>query len=164
MIACLIKRFFYNLKVPVIPYPHYNVMLGDPSLANVKAVVNTLAQVNYLSLMFLLEFLRGEVAVRESKNKMNPYNLAVCFSQALMRSEMASEASILNAKATVNITFLLLSNFEFIFGDEAARKSLFASHLIGKDKLFEETIQKELAIDVHARLTVQQLRSSLHPE
>lgn len=64
MIACLIKRFFYNLKVPLIPYSHYVRLMKDQSVSSIKAVINDLPKKNYLTLMFLLDFLKNDVASR----------------------------------------------------------------------------------------------------
>lgn len=36
LIACLIKRFFTNLKEPIIPYPVYEALLHDQGVANKK--------------------------------------------------------------------------------------------------------------------------------
>ena len=57
MIACLIKRFFYNLKIPLVPFEPFNKLIKDHSKDNIKKVIKALPQKNYLTLMFLISFL-----------------------------------------------------------------------------------------------------------
>lgn len=48
---------------------------------------------------------------------MSGHNLAICFSPALMRSEKASFADIVNASKSVTVTDILISDFDYIFGN-----------------------------------------------
>ena len=66
LIACLIKRFFYNLKVPLIPFEHYRRLITDNTLPNIKIVIKDLPKKNYLTLLFLVDFLIKDVVPKES--------------------------------------------------------------------------------------------------
>lgn len=65
---------------------------------------------------------------------MNAYNLAVCFSQSLMRSEVPSMADIERAKLSVAVTNTMIINFEDIFGEEEDRKKLFRKRVLEQKK------------------------------
>ena len=134
MIASLIKRFFYNLKVPLIPFKHFEQLMKDQSLNNIKDVVKDLPRKNYITLVFLLDFLIKDVISKEESNKMSAYNLAVCFSQSLMRSEVPSMADIERAKLSVAVTNTMIVSFEDIFGEEEDRKKLFRKRVLEQKK------------------------------
>lgn len=65
MIASLIKRFFYNLKVPLIPFKHFEQLMKDQSLNNIKNVIKDLPRKNYITLVFLLDFIIKDVISKE---------------------------------------------------------------------------------------------------
>ena len=129
LVACLIKRFFYNLKVPLIPYDHYKRLVPNPELANIKAVVKDLPKKNYLTLMFLMDFLKHDVITKETQNKMGSYGIAVCFSQSIMRAETQTEEALMHSKVLVTITNTLIVSFEEIFDDGEDRKNMMAKKL-----------------------------------
>ena len=61
----LIKRFFSNLKVPILPFDLFKKLMHDQGvkdkLIHLKHVIEKLPDINYLSLMFLLSFLKYDV-------------------------------------------------------------------------------------------------------
>jgi hypothetical protein len=82
--------------------------MHDQGVANkrefVKQLIATLPSLNFLSLMFVIDFLRKDVVPVEKETKMSAHNLAICFSPAFMRSEKPSFADILNASKAVIVT------------------------------------------------------------
>lgn len=44
-----------------------------------------------------MSFLKGEVIVRQDKNKMNNYNMSVCFCPCIFRSETPTLADLFNS-------------------------------------------------------------------
>lgn len=90
LIASLIKKFFSNLKVPVIPFDTFQKLMHDQGvkdkIEHVKKNIKTLPRLNFLSLAFLFQFLRNDVIPQEKSSKMTSHNIAICFSPSLMRS------------------------------------------------------------------------------
>lgn len=66
LIASLIKKFFSNLKEPIIPFALFDRLMHDQGVANkrefVKQLLATLPPLNFISLMFVIEFLKKDVA------------------------------------------------------------------------------------------------------
>lgn len=52
----------------------------------IKDVVASLPKLNYLSLMFLLQFLRDDVISNVQFNKMTSQNVSICFAPCLLRA------------------------------------------------------------------------------
>jgi len=100
-----------------------------------------------MTIAFLAEFLLRDVLPNEKYSKMSANNLAICFSPSLMRSEKASMADILNASKSVNITNIMLANFEEIFGNDEERNMMYKKSAISKKKDFTKAIKKELEIE-----------------
>ena len=90
LIASLIKKFFSNLKEPIIIYSIYETLLHDQGVSDKKKHIKThiqkLPKLNFMTLAFLIEFLKKDVLPHESKSKMSANNLAICFSPSFMRS------------------------------------------------------------------------------
>ena len=90
LVASLIKKFFSNLKEPIIPFQAFKQLMHDQGIgdkqAQVKKVVQDLPKLNFLSLAFLFQFLGKDVLPHEAESKMSAHNLAICFSPSLMRS------------------------------------------------------------------------------
>jgi hypothetical protein len=67
------------------------MLMHDQGVANkkelIKDVVNALPELNYLSLLFFVQFLILEVMENAMYNKMNSLNLSICFGPCLLRSE-----------------------------------------------------------------------------
>lgn len=82
--------------------------MHDQGVANkpeyIKQLIATLPSLNFLSLMFVIDFLRKDVVPVEKETKMSAHNLAICFSPAFMRSEKPSFADIVNASKAVVVT------------------------------------------------------------
>lgn len=108
LVANLIKKFFSNLKEPIIPFQTYDKLIHDQGVANkkefVKQFICSLPSLNFLTLMFVSDFLKKDVIPVERETKMTAHNIAICFSPAFMRSEKPSFADIANATKAVNIT------------------------------------------------------------
>jgi hypothetical protein len=122
LIASLIKRFFSNLKEPIILFKTYEAILNDQGVKDkkehVKKHIQALPKLNFITLAFLIDFLKKDVVPHEKKSKMSANNLAICFSPSLMRSEKPSMADLINASKSVAITNILIDSFEDIFGNE----------------------------------------------
>ncbi len=120
LIASLIKKFFSNLKEPIIPFPLFDRLMHDQGIANkrefIKQQLSTLPPLNFISLMFVIEFLRKDVVPVEHQTKMSAHNLAICFSPAFMRSEKPSFADIANASKAVIVTEIMINDFDEVFG------------------------------------------------
>lgn len=52
----------------------------------VKNTVDSLPKLNYLSLMFLLNFLKQDVVKNLEYNKMTTQNLSICFAPCFLRA------------------------------------------------------------------------------
>lgn len=69
LIASLLKKFFSNLKEPVIPYPIFEKLMHDQGVTNkkdyVKQLIRIIPTLNFLSLMFIIDFLRQDVIPKE---------------------------------------------------------------------------------------------------
>ena len=99
-----------------------------------------------MTIAFLLEFLIKDVLPNEKFSIMSANNLAICFSPSLMRSEKASMADLINASKSVNITNIMLTSFEEIFGNEEQRLLMYKKSAISKKKDFTKAFKKELDI------------------
>lgn len=75
---------------------------------------------------------------------MGANNLAICFSPSLMRSEKTSMVDLINASKAVNITNIMLANFQQIFGTEQERNQMYKQNAIIKKKDFTNALRKEL--------------------
>ena len=86
----LIKKFFSTLKIPIFPFSEFKLLMDDKKvtdkLEHLIVIVKKLPEVNYLSLMFLINFLCDQIIPNEPSNKMTDQNLAICFSPCLLRS------------------------------------------------------------------------------
>lgn len=117
----LIKRFLANLKVPLIPFKQFHQLMHDQGASDkkilVKQVVETLPELNFITLIFLLQFLKEDVITNVNFNKMTAQNIAICFAPCLMRAEKASAADLIYASKCAIVSRILIDNFDFIFGD-----------------------------------------------
>lgn len=59
--------------------------------------LHELPALNKKVLISLMSFLKGEVIVRQDKNKMNNYNMSVCFCPCIFRSETPTLADLFNS-------------------------------------------------------------------
>ncbi len=91
----------------------------------VKNQIQTLPELNYQCLMFLLQFLRDDVISKAAFNKMTAQNISICFAPCLLRAEKASAADIIYASKCAIITRILLDNFEDIFGNRLAIEKMY---------------------------------------
>jgi hypothetical protein len=69
-------------------------------------------------LLYLIVFLKEEVISREEKNKMNNYNMSVCFCPCIFRAKQASLQDLMNSGKYAKIIDILFSRFEEIIGKE----------------------------------------------
>lgn len=122
LIASLIKKFFNNLKVPIIPYSAFQTLMHNQGVADkreqLKQVIRGLPKLNFLTLMFLLEFLKKDVIPHEQSSKMTTHNIAICFSPSLMRSENPSPQDLIYASKSVIVTEMLINELDYIFGND----------------------------------------------
>ena len=81
----------------------------DDKLEHLKDIVRSLPRVNFLSLAYLIQFLRDEVVPKESSNKMTEKNISICFAPCLMRAEKASTEDIIFASKSVIYVKLMVS-------------------------------------------------------
>ena len=67
IVACLIKKFFNNLKEPIIPFRLFEQLMQDQQAPNkkqyYKSLIKTLPPLNSLALTFLIEFLKKDVII-----------------------------------------------------------------------------------------------------
>lgn len=65
LIASLIKRFFSNLKEPIILFKTYEKLIHDQGVADkrehLKKHIRALPQLNFITLAYLIEFLKKDV-------------------------------------------------------------------------------------------------------
>ena len=108
----------------------------------VREAIQGLPKINFLSLAFLFQFLRNDVLPHEKTSKMSSHNLAICFSPSLMRSEKASMADLIYASKSVNVTEILMTDYNEIFGSEAEITRLFKKNLKHGTKVFQTEIKK----------------------
>jgi hypothetical protein len=74
----------------------------------VRNVVNALPELNYLCLVFLIQFLISEVIDNVKENKMTGLNLSICFGPCLMRAEKPTAADLIFAsKCSMAIKLML---------------------------------------------------------
>jgi hypothetical protein len=83
----------------------------------VRAETNMLPKLNYLCLMFLVQFLKDDVAENVAFNKMTPLSLSICFAPCLLRAAKPSPADLIFANKCAMVVQILLDNFSMIFGD-----------------------------------------------
>lgn len=101
----LIKRFFTSLKIPIFPYDRFQKLMSDQGVADkvkyMKEIVNTLPEINKLTLIFIFNFFREKVLKKEQFNKMSAQNIAICFAPCIFRSEKPSVADLVYASKGV---------------------------------------------------------------
>ena len=102
---------------------------------HVKTIVLSLPKPNYLSLMYLLKFLKEDVILNQEKNKMSSQNVSICFAPCLLRAEKASPADLIYASKCAMVTKILLDDFQEIFGDQKYCAQVFRNS--ERDKLDE---------------------------
>lgn len=59
-----------------------------------------------------MSFLKGEVIVRQDKNKMNNYNMSVCFCPCIFRSETPTLADLFNSGKFAGILNTYFGRYE----------------------------------------------------
>lgn len=64
----------------------------------------------------MLSFLKLEVIARQGKNKMNNYNMSVCFCPCVFRSETPTLADLLNSGKFAGILNIFFNRYEDIMG------------------------------------------------
>ena len=67
---------------------------------------------------------------------MTANNIAICFSPCFMRSEVASSADFAYTTKTIFFTNLLIKDFDYIFGSEQQRKTIFEEKIITHSRMF----------------------------
>lgn len=114
LVASLIKKFFYNLKEPVIPFPAFHELMkgAGNQLEPLKQVLLGIPRLNFITLMYLLDFLKRDVVSQAEHNKMDIKNVAICFSPTLMKAEKPSEADIVYAAKGVSLTNLMITHID----------------------------------------------------
>jgi hypothetical protein len=86
--------------------------MHDQGISNKKELVmnevNTLPKLNYLCLMFLVQFLKDDVIGHVEDNKMTALNLSICFAPCLLRAEKPSPADLIFANKCAMVVRILL--------------------------------------------------------
>ena len=73
-----------------------------------------LPSLNRKILMYLISFLKLEVIARQEKNKMNNYNMSVCFCPCFFRSETPTINDLFNSGKFAGILNLYFSRYEAV--------------------------------------------------
>ena len=66
--------------------------------------------------LYLLSFLKLEVISRQERNKMNNYNMSVCFCPCVFRSETPTLADLLSSGKFAAILNIFFNRYEEIMG------------------------------------------------
>lgn len=78
--------------------------------------LNELPPLNKKVILYLMSFLKLEVISRQDKNKMNHYNMSVCFCPCIFRSETPTLADLLNSGKFAGILNIFFNRFEEVIG------------------------------------------------
>lgn len=128
VIAALLKLFFRELLVPVIPFDMYTQFINaskiedyNNKLIEIKTLIQTLPKVNYDVLEFLLRHL-VKVAQKSEINKMEPSNLAIVFGPSLLRVEERVDAdmqqqiaNMMNMSSQNSLVENMISQVDWLF-------------------------------------------------
>jgi hypothetical protein len=112
VIAALLKLFFREIQVPVIPFTMYNQFIEvmkiedyNTRLCDIKTLVQQLPKIHYDVLERLMRHL-VIVASHSEVNKMEPSNLAIVFGPSLIRQPETNVADMQAAYANMmNMSF-----------------------------------------------------------
>jgi hypothetical protein len=86
--------------------------------------------------IYLLNFLKREVISRQDSNKMNNYNMSVCFCPCIFRSETPTLADLLHSGKFASILNIIFAHFEEVEGaQERGSKDKEKGEWQGVDKL-----------------------------
>ncbi len=70
-----------------------------------------LPQINKRIFLYLMTFLKREVVTRQDKNKMNNYNMSVCFCPCIFRSEFPTLNDLLISGKFAGILNIFFNKF-----------------------------------------------------
>ena len=106
---------------PIVPYTLYSKLLqiltdtaikSEEEVSFVLDFLSELPSLNRKIIMYLMNFLKKEVINRQEKNKMNNYNMSVCFCPCLFRSESPNLSDLFNSGKFAGILNLYFTRFE----------------------------------------------------
>lgn len=120
--AGLLKMFFHDLPEPLIPYRMFNDFLAsqvdfdsiDDKVNRTKELIDTLPDLNYRVLKFLVLFMVRVVANQEV-NKMGAENLAMCFGPNILQPEEQTMESTLSIPKTNGCIALMIIYYNVLF-------------------------------------------------
>lgn len=119
-VAGVVKKFFTKLVTPIVPFEIYNKLIyeignkgisKDEEVDFVKDFLSKLPQLNKKIIIQLFIFLKEHVISKMEINKMNMYNMSVCFCPCVFRSEVASLNDLMNAGKFAGILHILFQRF-----------------------------------------------------
>lgn len=119
-IAGVVKKFFTRLLTPIVPYALYSHLLsmlstgvrGEDEVGFVRDFLNELPVLNRKVILSLLSFLREHLVSRQQLNKMNNYNLSVCFCPCIFRAETPSLEDLLNSGKFAGIIHVMFNRYD----------------------------------------------------
>lgn len=82
----------------------------------IRDIINSIPEVNYLSVMFVIGFFLEHVIPNEPHNKMTAQNIAICFAPCLMRAEVSGPADLIYASKCMSVNKILIEEFDYVFG------------------------------------------------
>jgi len=144
-VAAVLRIYFRELPVPVIPFEYYEPLMEiqrDVNLEisvrvqSIKKIMEQLPPTNTALLKYLIQFLQ-EVEAFSHKNKMTVSNLAIVFGPNLIRAKVETVQCALEMPLLQGIIQILIEHSTVIWGIEppvSARSSRPLSTLfVGKD-------------------------------
>ena len=137
------KRFLSNLRVPIVSYELFEMLMASDAKPNfvqiVVEAIQGLPKINKMSIFLLFSFIR-KVVLYAQHNKMGENNICIVFGPCLLRAEVSSIRDLIYAKKVIVATSIIYQQFEIIFGDLQSRNLLKRNSYIEYRK--DEIMQK----------------------
>ncbi|KAJ3272286.1 hypothetical protein HDV01_005825 [Terramyces sp. JEL0728] len=125
VIAALLKLFFREVQIPVIPFTMYSQFIDSMKiddynnrLCTIKTLVQALPKVHYDVLEYLMRHL-VKVSAQSEVNKMEPSNLAIVFGPSLIRPMESGEsdmyANMMNMSFQNGLIEAMINQTEWLF-------------------------------------------------
>lgn len=93
-----------------------NSIKAEDQITFILDFLNEIPALNKTVILHLITFLKKQIIFRQDKNKMNNYNMSVCFCPCLFRSEAPTLADLLNSGKFAGILNILFLNYDEIMG------------------------------------------------
>ena len=108
------KRFLSNLRLPIIPYDLFDLLMASDSKPNFVQIVieaiQTLPKINKMSIFLLFSFIRKVILYAEH-SKMGENNICIVFGPCLLRAEVSSIKDLIYAKKVIVATSIIYQQF-----------------------------------------------------